>query len=565
MVFASVRACRPVSASYLPRCSANVPTPSSSSTSPRQSLENGEPGGSRWRPRLPVRIAQSNFASGGFSRGFLKRVERSRAFESDPLVQQRLEAEEVKDARNQRVHGSGLERLAWDRMKLVPFRKSFYVEHPAVAARTEEEQRMLLKELDCVVTGDPPLPRAVRTFEEACFPEDVIEGIESAEFEHPSPIQKVGWPIALSGRDMIGIAQTGSGKTLAYGLPAIVHVNAQPPVTQGDSPVVVILAPTRELVLQIERALRFFCRRSLQKTVAVYGGVPRHTQVHRLKQGAEICVATPGRLLEFLEDGTTDLRRVTYLVLDEADCMLDMGFEQALIMIESQIRPNRQTLMWSATWPKRVQTLAREFCKEDPVQIKVGSTKLRANPDVLQRVVVVPEIDKDSVFFEWLDKEGRGKKLLVFVGTKLVADTLSREIRTRGFRSNCFHSDKDQASRDEALQEFRAGRTQILVATDIASRGMHIDNIDCVVNYDMPLHIATYVHRIGRTARAGAKGESFSLFEYDSFSPTKVRMARDLQRIMHTAGQVPPSALVDIAMSGSTNLTEGLHSGRARF
>lgn len=241
--------------------------------------------------------------------------------------------------------------------------------------------------------------------------EYLLSELRKANFEKPTAIQAQGWPVALCGRDLIGLAETGSGKTLAFLLPSVVHINAQPLLERGDGPIVLVLAPTRELAVQIQNECIKFGSSSKIQNTCVYGGVPKGPQIRDLQKGTtkiiytfvvyclttitgvEICIATPGRLIDMLESRKTNLRRVTYLVLDEADRMLDMGFEPQIRKILEQIRPDRQTLMWSATWPREVQTLAREFLK-DPVQINIGSMSLSANHSVTQIVDVCQEGDK---------------------------------------------------------------------------------------------------------------------------------------------------------------------------
>merc|ERR1712190_348449 len=229
---------------------------------------------------------------------------------------------------------------------------------------------------------------------------------------------------ALSGRDLVGIAETGSGKTLAFLLPAIVHINAQPYLSKGDGPIVLVLAPTRELAVQIQEEVSRFGKSSKIKNTCCYGGVPRQGQQQDLKEGVEIVIATPGRMIDFLESGDTNLKRVTYLVLDEADRMLDMGFEPQVRKICSQVRPDRQTLMWSATWPKEVQALARDLCKEDPVHINVGSMGIRTAHTIRQYVEVVNESDKRGRLRRLLEKVMDGSKILIFCGTKRDGDDL---------------------------------------------------------------------------------------------------------------------------------------------
>lgn len=216
-----------------------------------------------------------------------------------------------------------------------------------------------------------------------------------AGYENPTAIQAQGWPIAMSGRDMVGIAQTGSGKTLAYTLPAIVHINNQPPINRGEGPIALILAPTRELAQQIQQVANDFGRSSYVRNTCIFGGAPKGPQARDLERGVEICIATPGRLIDFLEKGTTNLERCTYLVLDEADRMLDMGFEPQIRKILGQIRPDKQTLMWSATWPKEVKKLASDFMT-NPIQINIGSMSLSANHNILQIIDICQEHEKEQ-------------------------------------------------------------------------------------------------------------------------------------------------------------------------
>jgi len=276
--------------------------------------------------------------------------------------------------------GANLQVLDWSKLQLIPVQKDFYQEHSQVTALTEQEVSAwrVEKSITCFGVG---IPKPVITFEQSRFPEYLLDEIKKAGFSSPTPIQSQGWPMALSGRDVIGIAETGSGKTLAFVLPAIVHINAQPLLSPGDGPIVLILSPTRELAMQTMGECGKFGSSSRIKFHCVYGGVSKGVQARGLRAGCEILIATPGRLIDFLEAGVTNLRRVTYLVLDEADRMLDMGFEPQIRKIVSQIRPDRQTLLWSATWPKEIQALARDFLK-DPIQVTVGSLDVAANKNV---------------------------------------------------------------------------------------------------------------------------------------------------------------------------------------
>merc|ERR1719327_1505793 len=407
---------------------------------------------------------------------------------------------------------------------------------------TDQEADQIRSSKNITIVEGRNVPKPVRSFEEASFPEYVLQEIQRAGFREPSPIQVQGWPIALSGRDMVGIAETGSGKTLAFLLPAVVHINAQPYLSKGDGPIVLILAPTRELAIQIQEESSRFGKSSKIKNTVVYGGQPKHAQAADLREGVEIVIATPGRMIDFLDSGATNLKRVTYLVLDEADRMLDMGFEPQVRKIAGQCRPDRQTLMWSATWPKEVQKLARDLCKEDPVHINVGSLDLRTAHTIRQYVEVVQQQDKRSRLKRLLEKVMDGSRILIFADTKRGGDQLTREMRLDGWPALCMHGDKKQEERDWVLKEFKEGKSPILVATDVASRGIDVKDIKYVINYDFPGSIEDYVHRIGRTGRAGAHGSSYSFFTSD-----KSKMANELIAVLKEANQPVPDELQKLA------------------
>jgi ATP-dependent RNA helicase DDX5/DBP2 len=429
----------------------------------------------------------------------------------------------------------------------VKFEKNFYQEHPAVSAMSSDEADRIRKSKSITIVEGRHVPKPVRNFEEASFPEYVLEEVARAGFKEPTPIQVQGWPIALAGKDMVGIAETGSGKTLAFLLPAIVHINAQPYLSRGDGPIVLVLAPTRELACQIQEECNRFGKSSKIKNTCCYGGVPKMQQSRDLQDGVEIVIATPGRLIDFLESDRTNLKRVTYLVLDEADRMLDMGFEHQVRKITSQIRPDRQTLMWSATWPREVQRLAKDICKEDPVHINVGSLDIRTAHTIRQYVEVVQEHDKRSRLRRLLDKVMDGSRILIFAETKRGADELTREMRMDGLPALCMHGDKKQEERDWVLAEFKTGKSPILVATDVAARGIDVKDIKYVINYDFPGQIEDYVHRVGRTGRAGATGSAYTFFTSNKF-----RHAKDLIRVLKEANQPVPVELERLADGGSS-------------
>ncbi|KAI0022019.1 Phosphomethylpyrimidine kinase-domain-containing protein [Xylariomycetidae sp. FL0641] len=428
--------------------------------------------------------------------------------------------------------GSGLSKPQWDFSSMPKFEKSFYKEDEAVARRPQSEVDRFRRDHQITIAGRD-VPKPVETFDEAGFPRYVMDEVKAQGFPAPTAIQSQGWPMALSGRDVVGIAETGSGKTLTYCLPAIVHINAQPLLAPGDGPIVLVLAPTRELAVQIQQEITKFGKSSRIRNTCVYGGVPRGPQIRDLTKGVEVCIATPGRLIDMLEGGKTNLRRVTYLVLDEADRMLDMGFEPQIRKIIGQIRPDRQTLMWSATWPKEVRALASEF-QTDFIQVNIGSMDLSANHRITQVVEVVSEGEKRDRMIKHLEKimDNKENKCLLFVGTKRVADEITRFLRQDGWPALSIHGDKQQNERDWVLDQFKTGKSPIMVATDVASRGIDVRNITHVINYDYPNNSEDYIHRIGRTGRAGAKGTAITFFTADNS-----KQARDLVSVLQEAKQ----------------------------
>ncbi|KAK6920643.1 DEAD/DEAH box helicase domain [Dillenia turbinata] len=440
---------------------------------------------------------------------------------------------------------------------LVPFEKNFYIESPAVQAMSEQEVRIYRASRDIIVEGND-VPKPIRMFHEANFPGYCLEVISRLGFVEPTPIQSQGWPMALKGRDVIGIAETGSGKTLAYLLPALVHVSAQPRLVQGEGPIVLVLAPTRELAVQIqEEALKFGSAANIRST-CIYGGAPKGPQIRDLRRGVEIIIATPGRLIDMLEAQHTNLKRVTYLVLDEADRMLDMGFEPQIRKIIAQIRPDRQTLYWSATWPREVETLARQFLR-NPFKVIIGSPDLKANQSINQIVEVVTDMEKYNRLIKLLKEVMDGSRILIFVETKKGCDQLTRQLRLDGWPALSIHGDKEQAERDWVLSEFKSGRNPIMTATDVAARGLDVKDIKCVINYDFPSSLEDYVHRIGRTGRAGARGTAFSFFTHSN-----AKFVRELIKILQEAGQIVPPALSALARSGGSAYGDSRGNFRSR-
>ncbi|ORY09268.1 P-loop containing nucleoside triphosphate hydrolase protein [Clohesyomyces aquaticus] len=405
------------------------------------------------------------------------------------------------------------------------------------------------------------VPEPVTKFTNPPLDDHLLTNIELAGYKVPTPVQKYSIPIVMGGRDLMACAQTGSGKTGGFLFPilsqAYQHGPSAPPAQQGGGygygrqrkayPTSLILAPTRELVSQIYDEARKFAYRSWVRPCVVYGGADIGSQLRQIERGCDLLVATPGRLVDLIERGRISLCNIKYLVLDEADRMLDMGFEpQIRRIVEGEDMPpttGRQTLMFSATFPRDIQMLARDFLKEYIFLSvgRVGST----SENITQKVEYVEDVDKRSVLLDILHTVGAGLTL-IFVETKRMADSLSDFLINQGFPATSIHGDRTQREREKALEMFRTGRCPILVATAVAARGLDIPNVTHVVNYDLPTDIDDYVHRIGRTGRAGNTGISTAFFNRGNRG-----VVRDLIDLLKEANQEVPSFLESIAREGS--------------
>ncbi|KAL3274894.1 hypothetical protein HHI36_019676 [Cryptolaemus montrouzieri] len=437
-----------------------------------------------------------------------------------------------------------LEKINWNTVNLQTFQKNFYIPHPVVHKRSQFEIDEYRRSNEISVENAAPNP--IQNFSEANFPDYVMNSIQKMGYKCPTPIQAQGWPTALSGKNLVGIAKTGSGKTLAYILPAIVHINNQQQLSRGDGPIALVLAPTRELAQQIQQVANEFGHSSYVRNTCLFGGAPKGPQARDLERGVEIVIATPGRLIDFLQRGTINLKRCTYLVLDEADRMLDMGFEPQIRKILEQIRPDRQTLMWSATWPKEVRKLAEDFL-DDFVQINIGSLQSSANHNIHQIIEVCQETEKEQKLSMLLQEIGNtldpDSKVIIFVETKKKVEGVTKSIGRYGWSALSIHGDKSQNERDYVLRTFRmGGQFPILVATDVAARGLDVDGIKYVINYDYPHSSEDYIHRIGRTGRSNSTGTSYAFF-----TPSNYKHARDLISVLTEAKQVVNPKLSEMA------------------
>ena len=348
---------------------------------------------------------------------------------------------------------------------------------------------------------------AQATFDSLGLHPDLLKGIHDLGFLHPTPIQVQAIPPVLAGRDVIGCAQTGTGKTAAFVLPILNRLLRQP----GSGHVrALIIAPTRELALQSMEHLKALSRYVHLKGAAIFGGVPMEPQISALAKGLDIISATPGRLLDHVYSGRINFVNLEVVVLDEADRMLDMGFLPDIQKILRLLPPHRQNLMFSATMPSEILKLAHEILR-DPVTVQIGQ---RSSPAVGIRHAIypVPRHRKPELLVELLRQQGM-TSVLVFTRTKQYATRLADTLRDRGVRVSLLHGDRSQSQRLRALEQFKAGRAQVMVATDIAARGIDVEDVTHVINFDIPRTPEDYVHRIGRTARADATGDAFTLVD----------------------------------------------------
>ncbi|KAJ1288198.1 hypothetical protein BS78_02G072400 [Paspalum vaginatum] len=428
-----------------------------------------------------------------------------------------------------------------------------------------------------VETSGHDVPAPANTFAQIDLGDAVNENIRRCKYVKPTPVQRYAIPISISGRDLMACAQTGSGKTAAFCFPIISGIlkSGPPPQRTRSSrtacPLALILSPTRELSVQIHEEARKFAYQTGVRVVVAYGGAPITNQLRELERGVEILVATPGRLMDLLERARVSLQMIKYLALDEADRMLDMGFEPQIRKIVEQMdmppRGVRQTMLFSATFPKEIQRMAADFLA-DYIFLAVG--RVGSSTDlIVQRVEFVLDSDKRSYLMDLLHAQkangthGKQALTLVFVETKRGADALEDWLFRNGFPATSIHGDRTQGEREHALRSFKSGATPILVATDVAARGLDIPHVAHVINFDLPNDIDDYVHRIGRTGRAGKSGLATAFFNESNIS-----LARPLSELMQEANQEVPQWLERYAArstyggGGGRNRRSG---GGARF
>ncbi|KAF7355207.1 P-loop containing nucleoside triphosphate hydrolase protein [Mycena sanguinolenta] len=444
------------------------------------------------------------------------------------------------------------------RIKYEPFRKEFYQPPPDIAAMTDEEADLLRLELDSIKIRGVDCPRPVTKWSHFGMPANCLDVIKRLNYTAPTSIQAQAIPAIMSGRDVIGVAKTGSGKTIAFLLPLFRHIKDQRPLEQMEGPLAIVMTPTRELAVQIHKECKPFLKVMNLRALCAYGGSPIKDQIAELKKGAEIIVCTPGRMIDLLTANSgrvTNLKRVTYVVLDEADRMFDMGFEPQVMKIINNIRPDRQTVLFSATFPKQMDALARKILSK-PLEITVGGRSVVA-AEIEQIVEVRAEDTKFNRLLEILGQmynEDPECRTLVFVDRQEAADNLLRDLMRKGYLCMSLHGGKDQVDRDSTIADFKSGVVPIVIATSVAARGLDVKQLKLVINYDAPNHMEDYVHRAGRTGRAGNKGTCVTFI-----TPDQDRYSVDIFRALKASNATVPTELEELA----NGFLEKLKTGKA--
>ena len=429
-----------------------------------------------------------------------------------------------------------------------PIEKSFYVEPSDLAGMSEEDLADLRLELDGIKVRGVNVPKPAINWSQCGLSQQVLDIIRDLGYEKPSSIQSQAVPAVMSGRDVIGVAKTGSGKTMAFLLPMFRHIKAQKPLKNMDGPIGLVMAPTRELATQTFAACKPFLKALDLRAVCAYGGAPIKDQIAALKTGAHIVVCTPGRMIELLAANSgrvTNLRRATYVVLDEADRMFDMGFEPQVLKILANVRPDRQTVLFSATLNTKMEALARKTLTK-PVEITVGG-KSKVAPEITQVVEVRNEDDKFNRLLELLgvlyaDDQNEDARALIFVERHEAADGLLAKLMKKGYPCDSIHGGKDQSDRSSVISDFKSGVIPILIATSVAARGLDVKQLKLVVNFDAPNHLEDYVHRAGRTGRAGNTGTAVTFV-----TPEQDRYCVYISKALTESGQPIPDDVKALA------------------
>ncbi|KAF5699238.1 pre-mRNA-processing ATP-dependent RNA helicase PRP5 [Fusarium globosum] len=449
--------------------------------------------------------------------------------------------------------------IDYSKIEIEPIRKNFWVEPAELSQLTEAEVADLRLELDGIKVNGKDVPKPVQKWAQCGLTRQTLDVIDNLGFEKPTPIQMQALPALMSGRDVIGVAKTGSGKTMAFLLPMFRHIKDQPPLKDTDGPIGLIMTPTRELAVQIHRDCKPFLKMMGLRSVCAYGGAPIRDQIAELKRGAEIIVCTPGRMIDLLaanQGRVTNLKRVTYVVLDEADRMFDMGFEPQVMKIFANMRPDRQTILFSATMPRIIDSLTKKVLN-NPIEVTVGGRSVVAKE--IDQIVEVR--DEPSKFLRVLELLGElydrdeDARTLIFVERQEKADDLLKELMIKGYPCMSIHGGKDQIDRDSTISDFKKGVVPILIATSVAARGLDVKQLKLVINYDAPNHLEDYVHRAGRTGRAGNTGVAVTFV-----TPEQENCSVGIAKALEQSGQPVPERLDEMRKAHR----EKVKSGKAK-
>ncbi|KAJ6787201.1 hypothetical protein PWT90_10271 [Aphanocladium album] len=447
----------------------------------------------------------------------------------------------------------------YSKIEIQPIRKNFWVEPVELSELNENEVAELRAELDGIKVNGKDVPKPVQKWAQCGLTRQTLDVIDNMGFEKPTSIQMQAIPALMSGRDVIGVAKTGSGKTMAFLLPMFRHIKDQPPLKENEGPIGLIMSPTRELATQIHRDCKPFLKMMGLRAVCAYGGAPIRDQIAELKRGAEIIVCTPGRMIDLLaanQGRVTNLRRVTYVVLDEADRMFDMGFEPQVMKIFANMRPDKQTILFSATMPRIIDSLTKKVLKS-PVEITVGGRSVVAKE--IEQIVEVR--DENTKFHRVLELLGQlydtdeDARSLIFVERQEKADDLLKELMIKGYPCMSIHGGKDQIDRDSTISDFKKGVVPILIATSVAARGLDVKQLKLVINYDVPNHLEDYVHRAGRTGRAGNTGVAVTFI-----TPEQENCAVGIAKALEQSEQPVPERLNEMRKAHR----EKVKSGKAK-
>ena len=390
----------------------------------------------------------------------------------------------------------------------------------------------------------------------------LLQAVKELGYEQPTPVQEQAIPLVLAGRDLMAGAQTGTGKTAAFALPTLQRLapHASTSASPARHPIrVLVLAPTRELAIQVEQSFRDYAKHLPLRTAIVYGGSDMNAQIQQLRRGVEVLVATPGRLLDHVHNKTVMFNQVSVLILDEADRMLDMGFLPDIKRIIALLPPVRQNLLFSATFPDEIRNLTKTLLR-NPAEVQVAARNAAA--ELVSHVVHPVAREKKRELLAYLIQTRALKQVLVFCGTRIGANRLAHQLRANHIQTDAIHGDKTQTEREAALEAFKAGKTTVLVATDVASRGLDIESLPQVINFDIPHSPEDYIHRIGRTGRAGLTGEAISLVapdDLDALAAIERLIKQKIDRVL-VPGFEPNAGTAATLMGGQAGARAG---GRA--